>query len=155
MPWVAGAAGQGRPRSLSWLVAIVQIDENQDFQTAMSSETRASYFRRKSRQALVDISLKMGRFRTGIVIGFTHLREFGVYSRKYVNCLQRETDDTMDEIMEKDDTPVPLSESSVSHELAEIQKRCAELLQDSASTDNLTLEEPALVCDAFDPYNRG
>ena len=60
----------------------------------------------------------------------------------------------MDEIMEKDDTSVPLSESSVSHELAEIQKRCAELLQDSASTDDLTLEEPALVCEAFDPYNR-
>ncbi len=89
------------------------------------------------------------------MIRFTHLRELGVYSRKYVNCLQRETEDEMDDIMQKDDNPVPLSESSVSHELAEIQKRCAELLQDSASSNELTLEEPALVCDTFDPYNHG
>jgi len=60
----------------------------------------------------------------------------------------------MDDKMEKDDTPVPLSESSVSHKLAEIQKRCADLLQDSAGSDELTLEEPALVCDVFDPYNQ-
>ena len=60
----------------------------------------------------------------------------------------------MDDNMEKDDNPVPLSESSVSHKLAEIQKRCADLLRDSASSDELTLEEPALVGDVFDPYNR-
>ena len=89
------------------------------------------------------------------MIGFTHLRYCGVYSLKYVKCLERETTANMDDIMEKDDTPVPLSESSVSHELAEIQKRCAELLQDSASSNELTLEEPALVCDTFDPYNHG
>jgi len=86
---------------------------------------------------------------------FTHLRQRGVYSLKYVNCLQTETGASMKDNMEKDDTSVPLSESSVSHKLAEIQKRCAELLQDSASSDDLTLEEPALVCDAFDPYNNG
>ncbi len=56
--------------------------------------------------------------------------------------------------MEKDDNPIPLSESSVSHKLAEIQKRCSDLLQDSAGSDDLTLEEPALVADVFDPYNR-
>ncbi len=89
------------------------------------------------------------------MIRFTHLPESRVYSLKYVNCLQSETGAKMDGIMEKDDNPVPLSESSVSHELAEIQKRCAELLQSAASASELTLEEPALVCDAFDPYNRG
>ncbi len=89
------------------------------------------------------------------MIRFTHLRQCGVYSQKYVKCLQTQTGANMDDNMEKDDTPVPLSESSVSHKLAEIQKRCAELLQDSTSSNDLTLEEPALVCDAFDPYNRG
>ena len=89
------------------------------------------------------------------MILFTHPRESRVYSLQYVNCLLTETGANMDDIMEKDDTPVPLSESSVSHKLAEIQKRCAELLQDSASSNDLTIEEPALVCDAFDPYNRG
>lgn len=59
----------------------------------------------------------------------------------------------MDDDTEGYDTSVPLSESSVSHKLAEIQKRCAELLQDSASANDLTLEEPARVCDPFDPYN--
>ena len=72
-----------------------------------------------------------------------------------MNCLKTETGASMDDNMEKDDTPVPLSESSVSHKLAEIQQRCADLLQDSASSNDLTIEEPALVCNAFDPYNRG
>jgi len=60
----------------------------------------------------------------------------------------------MDDDTENDNTSVPLSESSVSHKLAEIQKRCAELLQDSADSNDLTLEEPARVGDVFDPYNR-
>ena len=89
------------------------------------------------------------------MIRFTHLRQCGAYSLKYVNWLKTETGASMDDNMEKDDTAVPLSESSVSHKLAEIQKRCAELLQDSASLNDLMLEEPALVCDAFDPYNHG
>jgi len=89
------------------------------------------------------------------VIRFTHLRHCGTYSLKYVNCLKTETGANMDDNMEKDDTPVPLSESSVSHKLAEIQKRCAKLLQDSTGLNDLTLEEPALVSDAFDPYNQG
>ena len=89
------------------------------------------------------------------MIRFTHLREYRVYSLKYVKCLPKETGANMDDNMEKDDTSVPLSESSVSHKLAEIQKRCADLLQDSASSNDLTIEEPAIVCNAFDPYNRG
>lgn len=89
------------------------------------------------------------------MIRFTHLSESCVYSLEYVNCRQTETETNMYDDTDKDDTSVPLSESSVSHKLAEIQKRCAELLQDSASSDELTLEEPARVCDAFDPYNHG
>lgn len=58
--------------------------------------------------------------------------------------------------MEKDDSDKPLSESSVSHKLAEIQKRCSEMLQDdSGSYLELTLEEPALPAEAFDPYDCG
>ena len=60
----------------------------------------------------------------------------------------------MDDETEKDANSVPLSESSVSHKLAEIQKRCSELLRDSANSDDLTLDEGAIVADAFDPYNR-
>ena len=86
---------------------------------------------------------------------FTHLPESCVYSLEYVNCRQTETETIMDDDSEKDDNSVPLSESSVSHKLAEIQKRCAELLQDSASSSDLTLEEPARVRDAFNPYNHG
>ena len=60
----------------------------------------------------------------------------------------------MDDDTEKDSKSVPLSESSVSHKLAEIQKRCSELLRDSAISDDLTLDEGAIVADPFDPYNR-
>ena len=60
----------------------------------------------------------------------------------------------MDDDTEKDTNSVPLSESSVSHKLAEIQKRCSELLRDTAISDDLTIEEPAIVADPFDPYNR-
>lgn len=51
---------------------------------------------------------------------------------------------------------VPLAESNVSLRLAEIQKRCSDLLQEPDALD-LTLEEEALtiVPDGADPYNRG
>jgi len=60
----------------------------------------------------------------------------------------------MDDETEKGANSVPLSESSVSHKLAEIQKRCSDLLQGSASLGDLSLEEGARVSDTFDPYNR-
>ncbi len=60
----------------------------------------------------------------------------------------------MDDDTQNDANSVPLSESSVSHKLAEIQKRCSELLQDATDSGDLTLEEAARVGDAFDPYNR-
>ena len=51
---------------------------------------------------------------------------------------------------------VPLAESNVSLKLAEIQKRCSDLLQEP-DTLELTLEEEALtiVPEGVDPYNHG
>jgi len=48
----------------------------------------------------------------------------------------------------------PLSESSVSLRLAEIQMRCRELLDDDSSLQ-LSLEEPVRSTDGFNPYDRG
>lgn len=48
----------------------------------------------------------------------------------------------------------PLSESSVSLRLAEIQLRCRELIDDDSSLE-LTLEEPARPTEGFNPYDRG
>ena len=58
--------------------------------------------------------------------------------------------------MDTEDKRVPLSESNVSLKLAEIQKRCSDLLREPDSLE-LTLEEEALtiVPDGVDPYNRG
>lgn len=59
--------------------------------------------------------------------------------------------------MEKDFRNRPLSESSVSHKLTEIQERCTRLLQESEGLDDLALEvdAPVEVPDRNDPYNRG
>lgn len=57
--------------------------------------------------------------------------------------------------MQKDFNKIPLSESSVSLKLADIQRRCAELIQDSAESLELSLEEPAVRPDTNNPYNRG
>jgi len=56
--------------------------------------------------------------------------------------------------MEKQDQYVPLSESSVSHKLSQIQKRCSEFL-DAPETLELSLEEPADGGHDGNPYNRG
>ncbi len=60
----------------------------------------------------------------------------------------------MDFKMDKEIKAVPLSESSVSHKLAEIQKRCSEFLNEPDSLE-LTLEEPLPAIDTGNPYNRG
>jgi len=61
--------------------------------------------------------------------------------------------------MKKEFKNIPLSESSVSHKLTEIQERCSRLSEESEWLDDLTLEgEPpvrAPVADPNDPYNRG
>ncbi len=50
---------------------------------------------------------------------------------------------------------VPLSESNVSLKLADIQKRCSQLLNEPHELDGLSLEDPVAVEDQGNPYNRG
>ncbi len=57
--------------------------------------------------------------------------------------------------MDKDFDDIPLSESNVSLKLAEIQRRCTELIRDSGDVLELTLEEPLPQFDDGNPYNRG
>ena len=61
----------------------------------------------------------------------------------------------MDGKMQKDFNDIPLSESNVSLKLADIQKRCTELLLEAGEELGLSLEEPVLVEDDSNPYNRG
>ena len=61
----------------------------------------------------------------------------------------------MDRKMHKDFNDIPLSESNVSLKLADIQRRCAELLEDSDDGLELTLEEPIATGDGSNPYDRG
>ena len=49
----------------------------------------------------------------------------------------------------------PLSQSSVTLKLAEIQKRCSELIDSPDALQELTLEEPVVESPrSDDPYNR-
>ena len=59
--------------------------------------------------------------------------------------------------MDTDNKDVPLSESNVSLKLAEIQKRCNDLMQSPDSLEELSLEdeETVVVPQLCDPYNRG
>ena len=59
--------------------------------------------------------------------------------------------------MDTDYKDVPLSESNVSLKLAEIQKRCTDLLQAPETLEELSLEdeETVVVPQLCDPYNRG
>ena len=61
----------------------------------------------------------------------------------------------MDGKMQKDFNDIPLAESNVSLKLADIQKRCSQLLQESGDENELMLEEPILSVDDSNPYNRG
>ena len=56
--------------------------------------------------------------------------------------------------MNKDFDDVPLSQSSVSLKLADIQKRCSELIDDPDTLGDLSLEEPAAEPDNNNPYSR-
>ena len=47
----------------------------------------------------------------------------------------------------------PLSESSVSLKLEEIQKRCSELMDEPDTLLELSLEDPTASPGASDPYN--
>ena len=61
----------------------------------------------------------------------------------------------MDRKMQKDFNDIPLSESNVSLKLADIQRRCSELLQESDDALGLSLEEPVSRPDSGNPYDRG
>lgn len=47
----------------------------------------------------------------------------------------------------------PISQSSVTLKLAEIQKRCSELMDDPDALTELTLEDADSTPDRNDPYN--
>jgi hypothetical protein len=57
--------------------------------------------------------------------------------------------------MKKDINDIPLSESNVTLKLADIQRRCAQLLQDADDALELTLEEPVARPDGSNPYDFG
>ena len=57
--------------------------------------------------------------------------------------------------MQKDFNKIPLVESNVSLKLADIQKRCSQLMQESGDELELALEEPLLTVDDSNPYSRG
>jgi hypothetical protein len=61
----------------------------------------------------------------------------------------------MERKMQKDFNDIPLSESNVSLKLADIQRRCAQLLEESGDELELTLEEPVLPQEGSNPYDRG
>jgi hypothetical protein len=61
----------------------------------------------------------------------------------------------MDETMDKDFDDIPLSQSNVSLKLADIQKRCSELIESSSDFGGLSLEEPVIEADDSNPYSRG
>ena len=66
-----------------------------------------------------------------------------------------ETEFRMDGKMRKEFNEIPLSESNVSLKLADIQRRCAELIQETGEALELSLEEPVVQPDNNNPYNRG
>ncbi len=61
----------------------------------------------------------------------------------------------MDSRMKQEFDNIPLAESNVSLKLADIQKRCSELIQHPDEFGGLSLEDPADEADNNNPYNRG
>lgn len=57
--------------------------------------------------------------------------------------------------MQKDFNKIPLAESNVSLKLADIQRRCTELLKESGDSLELALEDPIVATDDNNPYSRG
>ncbi len=57
--------------------------------------------------------------------------------------------------MQKDFNEIPLADSNVSLKLADIQRRCTELLQESGDSLELSLEDPIVTADDNNPYNHG
>lgn len=57
--------------------------------------------------------------------------------------------------MDKEYRDMPLSESNVSLKLADIQRRCSELMSEPDTMIELSLEETPVEPDNNNPYNRG
>jgi hypothetical protein len=57
--------------------------------------------------------------------------------------------------MDKEFKDIPRSQSNVSLKLADIQKRCSDLIDDPDYLGALSLEEPVAEPDNSDPYGRG
>ncbi len=57
--------------------------------------------------------------------------------------------------MKKDFNDIPLAESNVSLKLADIQRRCSELILDSGDGLELSLEEPSAPPEGRNPYDLG
>ena len=57
--------------------------------------------------------------------------------------------------MNKDFDEITLAESNVSMKLADIQRRCSELLSEPGQIGGLSLEESSDASDDNNPYNRG
>lgn len=55
----------------------------------------------------------------------------------------------------KDFRDRPLSDTTISQKLADIQKRCSELMQESADLGDLSLEDGGAEYDSNNPYRRG
>ncbi len=66
-----------------------------------------------------------------------------------------ETELRMERKMQKDFNEIPLSESNVSLKLADIQRRCSELLQDDNALGLSLEDEPAAPPEGRNPYDRG
>ncbi len=61
----------------------------------------------------------------------------------------------MESKVDKDFDDIPLSQSNVSLRLADIQKRCSQLLDEPGESTGLSLEEPTVEDDKNNPYDRG
>ncbi len=61
----------------------------------------------------------------------------------------------MERKMDKEFDDIPLSQSNVTLKLADIQKRCSQLLDEPGELTGLSLEEPTVEPDNNNPYNRG
>ncbi len=61
----------------------------------------------------------------------------------------------MERNMDKEFDDVPLSQSNVSLRLADIQKRCSQLLVEQGESTGLSLEEPTVEPDENNPYSSG
>ena len=61
----------------------------------------------------------------------------------------------MDPNMDRQYEDVPLAESNVTLKLADIQRRCSQLLAEPDELAELSLEEPLAGADSGNPYARG